>query len=114
MSKQASTKGAALSAVPAARAELSQQERLELQATWPMRQCEHCGTAHGGTCPRVKRITRARQGPTIISEDIVFWPNGKWEPPADALTVFDVWETPVVPLGPPTGEAAPKRKKAKA
>ena len=71
---------------------VDQQEREELKVRWPYIVCATCGTAHGGTCPRIRRqrVHRAAGEETI---ETWFWPEGKWDLPDGALTAEDVFGT---------------------
>lgn len=94
--------------VPAPRAPLEQQDRQSMQAAWPMVCCQHCGLAHPGECPRVRRVVaESDQAGRVLRTDIWYWDNASWEPPSDALTADQVWGTSV-PLPPPV-EEEPKK-----
>jgi hypothetical protein len=82
---------------------LSQQERQELQATWPVVMCRDCGLAHPGACPRVRRIV-VETSPNTTKTDTWYWANDEWEPPPGAMTAEEVWGTGV-PVPPTRCEA---------
>jgi hypothetical protein len=71
---------------------LDPNERLQLQDQWRAGLiCPHCGWMHHGVCPRVAKVTTERRGAQIIVTT-EYWPNDKWELPADALSGRDLWE----------------------
>jgi hypothetical protein len=82
---------------------LSQQEKQELQATWPVVMCRDCGLAHPGACPRIRRIV-VETAPNATKTDTWYWPEGAWEPPPGAVSAEDVWGTGV-PIPPARCEA---------
>lgn len=62
-----------------------------MAANWGTMVCRFgCGTAHLGLCPRVKRIRTSRLPNGAMTEDVEFWPNGRWSPPPHGFTAEDV------------------------
>lgn len=84
-------------------ASLTQQEKMELQATWPTVMCRDCGWGHPGACPRIRRIV-TETAPNSVKTDVWYWPNDEWEPPLDAISADAVWGTSV-PIPPTQCEA---------
>ena len=83
-----------------------------MRANWPGVVCADCGLAHQGICTRVKtRVAEAETdsgGRTLTTKSLVeYWPNGEWQPPADALSAFDVWGTAVPLPDPPANGTEP-------
>lgn len=88
---------AAITPLPAPPLELSPQERGELQARWrqgteelasfgiPTGVCPDCYLMHGGICLRVAELVTERKGGTVTTTK-KYWPNDKWQPPAEAMT----------------------------
>jgi hypothetical protein len=68
---------------------LSEEERMTLRTVWSAARCSQCGTVHDGTtCPRVKETRFHLNG---HPSRIIYWPDGQWKPPPDAITAEDVW-----------------------
>ncbi len=105
---------ARLSAVPPPRPVLSREERQELAANWAQLCCEFCGSAHGGLCPRVRRIQSTRLPNGTMTRDITFWKDGQWSPHPNARTPEDVFGPGGVPAIEATAsETQPTKKKGK-
>lgn len=81
--------------------DLSTEERNQLRTVWDERVCNWCGHIHMGVCPRVRTHTTERKG-AVTTERVEFWPNSEWAPPADALSVRDVFGAPT-----PTNQGEP-------
>lgn len=94
-----------LTPLPRAPVVLEIEEKQRMQAAWTSVSCVYCGMAHGGTCTRVRRMEFSTVGQNVVGPTRVwFWPDGKWEPPPDALTVEDVFGQRVGPGAPPRGD----------
>ena len=86
-------------------------ERLLLRER-PDLQCAHCGRLHFGQCTRVAKVT-VESRPNHLLTSTEYWPNDKWEPPADSFSPSEIWgdQPPPQPerkdaSAPPTEQAA--------
>jgi hypothetical protein len=71
---------------------LDVEEKGRMQMAWATSVCPYCQHAHSGVCPRVRRAEYDSAGRTLR---VWFWPEGRWQVPSDALSVEDVFGSPV-------------------
>lgn len=82
---------------------LDEEQRLQLRVMWPQVCCRHCGAMHPGQCPRVKEM---RFHPGGITSRVIYYPNGEWEIPPDAILITDVYPGGVPDMPPDEDKAA--------
>lgn len=84
---------------------LSDQQKRDLQLTWPQIVCAVCGEVHPGKiCPRVKDV---RFYPNGTPSRMILWPQGQWKRATGTHTADDVWGDRVAPPPAPPGQLLP-------
>jgi len=68
-----------------------------MAANWALLVCRHCGHAHAGLCPRVRRVETITLPNGSRTERWWYWPRGRWSLPSDAIGPEDVFPGGVAP-----------------
>jgi hypothetical protein len=71
---------------------LDPEERQTLASVWEAMLCGHCGYAHPGVCPRVRRTERVIGPGSQVTERVWYWE--KWKPHPASVRHDDVFIEP--------------------